>query len=48
MVSLDTEELPIADTADSRRIVGLLSRRDIVAAYNRQRAESAPAAREGA
>jgi len=39
MVDLDLDELPITDPADGRRVVGLLSRRDIVAAYNRHRAE---------
>jgi CIC family chloride channel protein len=40
LVDLDLEELPITDPDDRRRVVGLLSRRDIVAAYNRQRAET--------
>jgi CIC family chloride channel protein len=41
MVSLDVEELPITDPADDHRVVGLLSRRDIIAAYNRRRLEGA-------
>jgi CIC family chloride channel protein len=39
MEDLDMEELPITDPRDTGRVVGLLSRRDIVAAYHRQRAE---------
>jgi CIC family chloride channel protein len=41
MVDLDIAELPIVDGKDRQRVIGLLSRRDIVAAYNRQRAEGA-------
>jgi CIC family chloride channel protein len=41
MVALDVEELPIVDSEEDRRVVGLLSRRDIVAIYNRRRMEDA-------
>jgi CIC family chloride channel protein len=43
MLSLDTEELPIARAEAPRRVIGLLSRRDILAAYDRHRAEANPA-----
>lgn len=42
MVALDVEELPIVKSKEERRVVGLLSRRDIVAVYNRVRMEGAP------
>lgn len=42
MVSLDVEELPITDPRDEHRVTGLLSRRDIIASYNRRRLEGAP------
>jgi CIC family chloride channel protein len=38
LVSLDAAELPVVDP-QSNRVVGLLSRRDVVAVYNQQRAE---------
>ncbi|HEY7728061.1 MAG TPA: chloride channel protein [Candidatus Eisenbacteria bacterium] len=41
MVSLDAAELPIVDAGERRRVVGLLSRRDILAVYNRRRMEGA-------
>jgi chloride channel protein, CIC family len=41
MVSLDVEELPITDARDEHRVTGLLSRRDIIATYNRRRLEGA-------
>jgi len=42
MVGFDVEELPIIKSGDSRRVVGLLSRRDIFAVYNRRRMEAKP------
>jgi len=42
MVALDVEELPIIRSEEERRVVGLLSRRDIIAVYNRRRMEGTP------
>lgn len=39
MVVLDVAELPIVDARDGGRVVGLLSRRDIMAIYNQRRIE---------
>ena len=36
MVTADREELVVVDENDPQQIVGLISRSDIVAAYNRQ------------
>jgi CIC family chloride channel protein len=41
LVSLDVAELPITDPDAGNRVVGLLSRRDIVAVYNQYRADEA-------
>jgi CIC family chloride channel protein len=42
MVALDVEELPIVRSEEDRRVVGLLSRRDIIAVYTRRRVEGTP------
>jgi CIC family chloride channel protein len=39
LVSLDAEELPVMASRDDRRPVALLSRRDLMAVYNRRRLE---------
>lgn len=41
LVTLDVAELPITDPDAGNRVVGLLSRRDIVAVYNQYRADEA-------
>lgn len=41
MVALDVAELPIIDPQEKNRVVGLLSRRDIMAIYNQRRMEGA-------
>ena len=33
LMSLDVEDLPVVDDADPRRVLGILSRRDVMAAY---------------
>ncbi len=40
LMALDVEDLPVAAPDDPKRVVGLLSRRDIMAAYARRRVES--------
>jgi CBS domain-containing protein len=45
MVALDLAELPITDPENGNRVVGLLSRRDIMAVYNQRRMEGAPTSR---
>jgi CIC family chloride channel protein len=40
-LALDVEELPVIDSRDRLRVVGLLSRRDIIAVYNRHRLSAA-------
>jgi CIC family chloride channel protein len=37
LMSLDVEDLPVADPSDPTRVVGILSRRDIIAAYAERR-----------
>ena len=37
LMSLEVEELPVVDDADHGRVVGILSRRDIIAAYAERR-----------
>lgn len=45
LTGLDVEDLPVVDPTDRRRAIGILSRRDIIAAYARRRlgdSESTP------
>lgn len=45
LMKLDVEDLPVAETADTGHVLGILSRRDIIAAYARRRFQTdAPAA----
>lgn len=45
LMALEVDELPVVDPARPRRVIGMLSRRDIIAAYaRRRRDEGAPAA----
>lgn len=39
LIALDMEELPVTDTEDRQKLVGLISRRDVTAAYSRRRLE---------
>jgi hypothetical protein len=40
LVTLDVEELPVTDPDDRSRVMALISRRDIMAAYARRRLEA--------
>lgn len=40
LVGLELEELPVVEPAEPRRVIGILSRRDIMAAYARRRFDS--------
>jgi len=42
LMSLDVEDLLVVDPADERHVVGILSRRDIIAAYAKRRLGSEP------
>ena len=42
VMALELEELPVVDPADSGKVLGILSRRDIIAAYARRRLDSGP------
>ncbi len=44
LVTLDVEELPVIEESGGGRVVGVLSRRDVAASYNRRRFEGAPGA----
>ena len=43
LMARDVEELPVVDAGDSGRVLGILSRRDVLAAYTGRRLESAAA-----
>jgi CIC family chloride channel protein len=43
LMSMEIEELPVVDPHDPSRLLGILSRRDILAAYARRRLEAGPA-----
>lgn len=40
LMALDVEDLPVVQPGDASRVLGILSRRDIIAAYARRRLES--------
>jgi CIC family chloride channel protein len=44
MQALDVEELPVVDPSGDGRVSGILSRRDIIAAYARRRLDTTPSA----
>lgn len=44
LMSLEVEELPVVERGDPGKLIGILSRRDIIAAYARRRHESGPSA----
>lgn len=48
LMSLGLEELPVVEPSDPARVLGILSRRDIIAAYARRRFEGVPGAGEAA
>lgn len=45
LTALDVEELPVVEDGDPSHVLGILSRRDIIAVYARRRFESGPGAR---
>jgi len=45
LIAMEIEELPVVDPHDSGRVLGILSRRDILAAYARRRLETGASAR---
>ncbi|MGH7741774.1 MAG: chloride channel protein [Candidatus Eiseniibacteriota bacterium] len=44
LMKLDVEDLPVTEPSDPGRVLGILSRRDIIAAYARRRLNTQPAA----
>ncbi len=44
LMALDLEDLPVVDPEEPARVLGVLSRRDLLAAYARRRLEASPAA----
>lgn len=47
LMALDVEELPVVETSNPGHVLGILSRRDIIAAYARGRLDSGPAGQDG-
>jgi CIC family chloride channel protein len=45
LTGLDVEELPVVEASNPGLVLGILSRRDIIAVYARRRFESGPGAR---
>ncbi len=46
LMTLDVEELPVVEPANSGHLLGILSRRDIIAAYARRRLDTGPGTAE--